>query len=291
MKKSKYDVKRRKYETLADVVIESPPPRWFADKHSQDLYREATRINREKNPVQWTEHQPMAEGQYRSEEFEILGPNYEAEISKLIEEKMQVDHDNATGSLEEIIQFQKDEHFIRLNYWRMIDLADVQLRKYRREKNLQPFNWAFEYRKTVRSILGLQTGKSTLPKTVEQQQYRLFKIKERKARTQPTTKEACANGDKAMFDRVNKIKPEYQGKNHPLYVPPNTEKDNRHRSRVKSVTRLDDGTWHAEIDYEQQHRDWNTDIPQSSKPIRKAEPLDYVIDDVCRKYKKEFEEE
>lgn len=284
-------MKPRKYKTLSDVVIEYPAPRWFADKHSHDLYREATRINREKNPVQWSDHEPMAEGHYPSEEFEILGPNYQAEISKIIEEQMQVEHDNATGSLEDLIQFQQDENFIRLNYWRMIDLADVQLRKYRRENNLRPFDWAFEYRSTVYSILGLKNGKSTLPRTVEQQQYRLFKIKERRKQSPPSTKEACANGDKQMFDRANKIKPEYQGKNHPLYVPPNTEKDNRHTSRVKSVTRLEDGTWDAEIDYEQQHRDWNTDIPESSKPIRKAEPLDYVIDDVCEKYKKDFEEE
>ena len=157
---------------------------------------------RELKPVQWTEHVPSY--------FGCLGPNYELVIEELIEERVQELHDGSTGSKKHLPEFLKVEPDLRNSYWKHVEKAERFLTQYRREHDMQPFNWALESLESVRSLLALDGGDVKLPRTIEKKQ-QIVLWKQQRATCQTTDTMSVRELSDTM-----KIKPEYQGLNHPL---------------------------------------------------------------------------
>jgi hypothetical protein len=154
---------------------------------------------------QWTEHDvgpgsSWVDKQTRRLEF-TLGPDYYTALEEIIEAQMLQHHDEHTDTKQHLEEFLTVHEKLRADYWQQLRSTENHVTQYRRTHDMRPFNWSLETRATVLSYLGLDAGKARVPRTIEQKQHAAIR---------------AFNAFQKDGVLETKIKPEYQGANHPL---------------------------------------------------------------------------
>lgn len=162
--------------------------------------------------------------------------------------------------------FETAEESIRAKAWRRIQAYESHASWQRSRRyavhdglvyEMTPFSWEKETPDRVRDAFDDRGGSAKLPLTLDEKAHRAERLAERHNQQSETPW---------------RIKPEHQGEKHPLYVrpiPANGAK-NRYRKCHESGKRFD-------------YSQWKHEIPESIRPVRTAESLEHVIDDVAKK--------
>jgi hypothetical protein len=208
--------------------------------------------------------------------FGCLGSNYQEKIEELIDERMREIHDEHTNSYQGILKFQAAEQRLRNNLCDDLTKFSKICSNYRADNGLAPFSWARESIDSVRDALTTKKGKVRTPQT-------------------PAERAARMLHQKRSEVRDVKIKPEYQGANHPL----EQSQVKRERKTVKAsdaaiaALKQFDTTGkliipdnsQSRIQHDRDNKQWLREMPETKKTALEAEPISDIIADVSKRLK------
>lgn len=220
-----------------------------------------------------------------------LGPNYKKKIEDI---KEQYVSQVRRAYKKDMTTFRKIEEKLRADLQRKIEYYERFCIQQRELNQLKPFNWELETPDRVRSAFEYKSGRSNVPRTYLERLQAQERINKRSI---PTNTDHMSIRELA---ETMQLKPQYQGANHPLESNQVVRQANpaprsfaaqsalRQFETTGKIT-MPDNT----VRIEQSNRDhiqWKRDIPEPKNAAFKAEPLEYLIDQVSKKLKLVFDD-